>query len=75
LFLLGGLLGHIIGFVLALPVALLMQYLSFVVDFFSSLPFAAVKTENLSVLWLILFYIAVTLFYLKFRKRNEFPFS
>jgi competence protein ComEC len=72
LFLLGGLLGETLGFIFSIPVSLLLQYVSLVVDFFAALPFAAVKTENLSPFWLVLFYAGIAVFYWKFRKRREF---
>lgn len=73
LFLFAGLFTDSLGFLFSFPISLLLQYVSFVVELFAALPFAAVKTENLSVFWLVLFYLAVALFYWKFRKRQEFP--
>ena len=70
----GGTLLSPLGFLFSFPVALLVQYIVWVVDFFAILPFAAVQTENLSVFWLILLYGAIALFYWKFRKRAEFDF-
>ena len=70
----GGTLLSPLGFLFSFPVALLVQYIVWVVDFFAALPFAAVRTENLSVFWLALFYAGVGLFCWKFRKRKEFDF-
>jgi len=71
-FLFAGILADSLGFIFSLPISLLLQYVLFVVDFFARLPFAAVQTENLSIFWLALFYLAVAMFYWKFRKRREF---
>lgn len=74
LFLAMGWIAGPLGFIFSLPVSLLLEYVLGIVDFFSQLPFAAVQTENLSLFWLAVFYIAVALFWWKFRKRKEFDF-
>jgi competence protein ComEC len=72
LFLLGGLFGETFGFLFSVPVSLLLAYISFIVDIFAKLPFAAVKTENFSAFWLVPFYLVFGFFYWKFRKKEEF---
>jgi len=72
IFLIGGSFVGLLGFLLSVPVFFLLSYLTFVVDYSSQLPFATVQVENLSVFWLALLYIPITLFYWKFRKRQEF---
>lgn len=74
LLMIGGLIAPL-GFVLAFPVGLLVQYILWIVDFFANLPFAAAHTENLPVFWLALFYALVALVWWKFRSRREFPGS
>ena len=64
-----------LGFLLAFPVGVLVQYILWIVDFFAGLPFAAAHTENFPVFWLILFYTLVAFFWWKFRSRREFPGS
>ncbi|HEY4509456.1 MAG TPA: ComEC/Rec2 family competence protein [Candidatus Paceibacterota bacterium] len=63
------------GFLLSLPVALLLQYVLWVVDVFSAFPFATAQIENLSIFWLVLMYIPIGFFWWKFRSRREFPGS
>ncbi|OHA64984.1 MAG: hypothetical protein A2940_02415 [Candidatus Wildermuthbacteria bacterium RIFCSPLOWO2_01_FULL_48_29] len=70
LLMIGGLL-HPVGFLLAFPVGVLVQYILWVVDFFADLPFAAAHTENFPLFWLILFYTFVAFFWWKFRKKQE----
>ncbi|MEK7542159.1 MAG: ComEC/Rec2 family competence protein [Patescibacteria group bacterium] len=61
-----------LGFLVSFPVALLVQYILWIVDVFSAFPFAAIQTENLSFLWLVFLYIPIAFFYWKFRKKQEF---
>ncbi|MBI2098141.1 MAG: ComEC/Rec2 family competence protein [Candidatus Wildermuthbacteria bacterium] len=70
LLMIGGLLGPV-GFLLAFPVGILVQYILWIVDFFADLPFAAVKTENFSAFWLLPFYAFVAFFWWRFRKKRE----
>lgn len=71
----GGALLEPLGFLLSFPVALLVQYILWIVDVFSALPFATAQIENLSFIWLVFFYIPVALLWWKFRKRKEYPVS
>ena len=71
LLMIGGLLQPV-GFLLALPVGVLVHYVLWIVDFFAGLPFAAVKTENFSVLWLLPFYAPVAFLFWKFRRHEGF---
>ncbi len=59
------------AFLLSFPVALLTEYIMWVVRVLSTLPFAVMQTENISFVWLIFLYIPAALFYWKFRKRRE----
>jgi competence protein ComEC len=72
LFLIVGVFSDTLGFVLSLPVSLMLEYISFVANAFSSLPFAAVYTERTPWFWLTLFYLGVALFWWKFRKHKGF---
>ncbi len=71
LLMIGGLIAPI-GFLLAFPVGFLVQYILWIVDFFAGLPFAAARTENFPLFWLLLFYALVGLIWWKFRKKHEF---
>jgi len=73
IFLIGGSFIGLLGLVLSLPVFFLLSYLTFIVDYSSQLPFAAVQVENISVFWLALLHAPIALFYWTFRKRQEFP--
>ena len=70
LLMIGGLLQPV-GFLLAFPVGVLVQYILWIVDFFADLPFAVAYTENFPLLWLILFYAVVAFFWWKFRRRHD----
>lgn len=61
-----------LGFLLSLPISLFLLYMNWVIEFFSSLPFASAQVENISFIWLVLFYIPIGFFYWKYRKRREF---
>ncbi|TSC56707.1 MAG: hypothetical protein Greene071421_339 [Parcubacteria group bacterium Greene0714_21] len=67
-FLLGGAVWGWLGTLLSFPVFLFAFYFHFIAEFFSKLSFARLAIENLSSLWLILFYIPVILFIRKFEK-------
>lgn len=73
LFLVAGTIFAPFGFVLSFPVAFLLAYMSFVVDFFAQFSFASLHVENVSPLWLALFYVPLGFFLWKFRTRHEFP--
>lgn len=73
LLMIGGAILAPLGVLLSFPVALLAQYVLWVVDAFSTLPFATVQIEHISFIWLAFLYIPIGLFYWKFRKRQEFP--
>ena len=73
LFFFGGMMWEPLGFILSLPVSLLLTYLLAVTEFFASLPFAYLKIENPSIFLLALFYIPIWILFRKFRKRQEFP--
>ena len=70
IFLIGGALFEPLGFLLSIPISFLLQYLIFIVDFFSQLPFAAVRINNPSLLFLVFLYIPIALFYWKNRRRQ-----
>ena len=70
LLMIGGLIQPL-GFLLAFPVGVLVHYILWLGRFFVDLPFAAVKTENSSVLWLLSFYTVVIFLYWKFRRRHD----
>ncbi len=69
-FLAGGALWSGFGFLLSFPVFFLLYYFNFVIEFFAKLPFASLTIENLSPLWLLLFYGFVFFFLWKF-KQNQ----
>jgi len=48
-----------LGQILSWPVWLLLTYLSKIIDFFSSLPYAAITAKNVHWLWLIGYYIVL----------------
>lgn len=70
-FLLLGSLHESLAFLLSLPVSLFLLFMDAVVEFFSSLPLAAVQTENVSLVWLLFLYIPILHLYWKFHKRQE----
>lgn len=72
LFFIGGSLWEPLGFILSLPVSLLLTYITAVVDLLASLPFASMRIEHFSLFWLLMFYILVALLYQSFRKRQQF---
>ena len=74
LLMIGGLIPTL-GFLLSFPVALLLQYVLWVVGVFSALPFASAQIENLSIFWLLCLYLPIGFLWWKFRSRREFPGS
>ena len=74
LLMIGGLVQPL-GFLLSFPIALLLQYVLWIVDVFSALPFATAQVENLSMFWLIFLYLPIGFFWWKFRSRGDFPGS
>ena len=61
-FLFAGAVWSFLGTLLFLPVFLFASYFNLVADFFSLLPLASLAIENLSPLWLVLFYLPVIFF-------------
>ncbi|MDP4007027.1 MAG: ComEC/Rec2 family competence protein [bacterium] len=60
---------------LALPLGLLLSYLSFVVTAFSELPFAAQSVEGFSLWGLLPFMVAAAFFAWRFQQQRRFQFS
>jgi competence protein ComEC len=60
------------GFLLSLPVSLLLSYITTAVDVLANFPFASVRLEHLSLFWFSFLYLPAALLYWKFRKRREF---
>ena len=69
-FLLGGAIWNGFGFVLSFPVFFLLYYFNFIIEFFAKFPFASLTIENLSPLWLIVFYAPIFYVLWKF-KQNQ----
>jgi len=72
LFFLVGSLAESLGFILSIPVSLILLYITSVVDLLARVPFASVRVTHLSLFWFALLYAPVALLYWKFRKRGEF---
>ncbi|MDP2664701.1 MAG: ComEC/Rec2 family competence protein [bacterium] len=69
-FLLGGLVSGVLGAMLSFPVQFLMGYYHFIVEFFSSVPFASLSLKNFSLLWLSPFYLASFWLLRKFKQER-----
>ena len=69
LFLLGGVLWGVLGFLLAIPLILLLTYMNGVVSMLSKIPYAAISVDS-SLLQIVLFYSPVVLLLLVLRKRD-----
>ncbi|HZX50036.1 MAG TPA: ComEC/Rec2 family competence protein [Candidatus Paceibacterota bacterium] len=68
----GGTLLSFVGLLVSFPVAVMLEYTLWVVDFFAAFPFAAVQTENFPWFWFLPFYAVVAFLHWKLRKREGF---
>ncbi len=62
------------GWLLSLPVYLFLSYIVKIIDFFAKMPFAVFKIENISWIFLLLFYLALTALVIKIQERQKFKF-
>jgi len=58
------------GRILAWPVWLVLKYITFVIDFFASLPMASVAVENVHWMWIVPYYLLLLWFYKKIVKHQ-----
>lgn len=63
-----------IGWVLSLPVYLFLSYITGTIDFFSKVPFAVLKMENVSWIFLVAFYLFLVFFVFRIKERQRLKF-
>jgi len=73
LFLLAGIIWQPLAFILSLPVWLLLTYLTYIVNFFSQIPWASL-TFQISWLWLPVCYLILFLLVWRLTKRDKLKF-
>lgn len=63
-----------LGWLLSLPVYLFLSYIVKIIDLFAKMPFAVFTIENISWIFLLLFYLALVLAVIKIQERQKFRF-
>ncbi len=69
-----GLIFQPLGQFFSWPAWLLLSYILKTIDIFSKLPFSAVKIENVSLVWLVLFYPILLLFIWRMKEKDKLKF-
>ncbi|MCX6760521.1 MAG: ComEC/Rec2 family competence protein [Candidatus Nealsonbacteria bacterium] len=62
-----------LAFILFWPTWLFLTYIVSVIDYFSKIPFASMSFENISVVWLVIFYLLIGFISWKINKKYSSP--
>jgi len=70
----GGIIFYSLGFILSLPTWLVLTYLTKVIDIFSQFPFASLKIENVSWVFLVIAYLILGIIIWRLQESQKLKF-
>jgi len=74
IFVLSGTIFHPLGFVLSMPVWISLTYIAKIIEFFSRIPFASLKIENIPWSVLVIFYLVLGIIVWRLKKKEKLGF-
>jgi len=69
-----GMISWILGYLFSFPVWLFLEYIVKIIDLFSKIPFVSFKIENVSYIYLIIFYFVLILFIIRENRKEKLKF-
>jgi len=69
-----GMISWILGYLFSFPVWLFLEYIVKIIDLFSKIPFTSFKIENVSYIYLIIFYFVLILFIIMENRKEKLKF-